>query len=193
VLKAKTFTGGHHQTPSKQKTMSKKLSVEQHKALGNYKPSRHDKPAAEPPTSNVMQGRPKRPSYLSDEAKREWQRLTSLLSERGSLTPADASALTLHCEVWSRWLDCQRQLRKDGVVITVKFFSKAGEEVTALKQHPCLRVAQQCEASLRQSLHSFGLTPAARERITPAAEPPPAPQPYTGMTAADIMNQGKKS
>jgi P27 family predicted phage terminase small subunit len=168
--------------------MSKKLTVEQHKALGNYKPSRHDKPAPEQPASNVMQGRPKRPSYLSDEAKREWLRLIPLLEQRGSLTPADASALTLHCEVWSRWLDCQRQLKKDGVVITVKFFSKAGEEVTALKQHPCLKVAQQCESSLRQSLHSFGLTPAARERITPAAEPPAESKPYTGISAADIMS-----
>jgi P27 family predicted phage terminase small subunit len=172
--------------------MSHKLSPEIHKLLGTFKATRHTNQAPEAPGSNVMQGRPKRPSSLSPDARREWNKLVPQLEARGSLTPADGPALLLHCEIWARWLNCQRQLQKDGMVITTTFFSKSSEERTALKQHPCLKVAQQCEASLRQSLHSLGLTPAARERVTPAAEKPPKPDEHSGVSAADIMSFGKK-
>jgi P27 family predicted phage terminase small subunit len=103
------------------------------------------------------------------------------------LTPADCMALTLHCELVARWLDCQRQLKKDGTVISVKFFSKSGEEVSSMKPHPALKISQDCERSLRQSLHSFGLTPQSRQIIKPAAaEPKPEP-----LSAAEILF-GKK-
>jgi len=157
--------------------MSKKLSVEVHKFLGTYKASRHANQATEAPGSAVMQGRPKRPSSLSPEARKEFNRLVTQLEARGSLTPADGPALLLHCEIWARWLNCQKQLQKDGVVISVTFFSKDGSERTALKQHPALKIAQDCERSLRQSLHSFGMTPNSREKVTPAApEQKPDPQ-----------------
>jgi P27 family predicted phage terminase small subunit len=172
--------------------MSHKISPEIHKLLGTFKATRHANQAPEAPGSTVMQGRPKRPSSLTPDARREWNRLVPQLEARGSITPADGPALLLHCEIWARWLNCQKQLQKDGVVITTTFFSKSGEERTALKQHPALKIAQDCERSLRQSLHSFGMTPQSRERVTPAAEPPkPAPE-HSGVSAADIMSFGKK-
>jgi P27 family predicted phage terminase small subunit len=149
--------------------MTHKLSPEVHKLLGTFKATRHGNKAPEASGSSVMQGRPKRPSSLSPDARREWNRLVPQLEARGSLTPADGPALLLHCEIWARWLNCQSQLQKDGVTITTTFFSKSGEERTALKQHPCLKIAQDCEKSLRQSLHSFGMTPQSREKVTPAA------------------------
>jgi P27 family predicted phage terminase small subunit len=158
--------------------MSKRLTPKQHELNGTFQPCRHANQAPEPPgTSTVTQGRPKRPSSLSPDARREWNRLVPQLEARGSLTPADGPALLLHCEIWARWLDCQRQLQKHGVVIEQKFFSKSGEECTAMKQHPALKIAQDCERSLRQSLHSFGMTPQSREKVTPAAaEPKPEPK-----------------
>jgi P27 family predicted phage terminase small subunit len=157
--------------------MSQKLSPEIHKLLGTFKATRHGNQAPEAPGSTVMQGRPKRPSSLSPEARKEFNRLVTQLEARGSLTPADGPALLLHCEIWARWLNCQRQLQKDGTVITQTYFSKDGSERTALKQHPALKIAQDCERSLRQSLHSFGMTPNSREKVTPAApEHKPDPQ-----------------
>jgi P27 family predicted phage terminase small subunit len=157
--------------------MSHKLSPEIHKLLGTFKATRHGNQAPEASGSTVMQGRPKRPSSLSPEARKEFNRLVTQLEARGSLTPADGPALLLHCEIWARWLNCQKQLQKDGVVISVTFFSKDGSERTALKQHPALKIAQDCERSLRQSLHSFGMTPNSREKVTPAApEQKPDPQ-----------------
>jgi P27 family predicted phage terminase small subunit len=172
--------------------MSKRLTATEHKRRGTYQPCRHAKPGQDAqPSTTAIQGRPKRPAYLSDEARKEWNRLTPLLQQRGSLTPADATALTLHCEVFARWLDCQRQLKKDGATITVTFFSKSGETMTAMKPHPALKIAQDCERSLRHSLDSFGLTPVARERVTPARQPEAEPSTGDGSFEDFMRARGK--
>ena len=111
---------------------------------------------------------PRMPSYLSPEARREWRRLLPLLIERGSLTAGDAQGLALHCETFARWVKCQKQINIEGLMQTVTVLDKHGEKVTRTKPHPCLKIAQDCERSLRVSLASMGLTPQSREKIIPA-------------------------
>jgi len=111
---------------------------------------------------------PKMPSYLSTDARKEWRRLLPLLMERGSLTAGDAQGLALHCETFARWVTCQRKINDEGLMQTVTVLDKHGEKVTRTKPHPCLKIAQDCERSLRVSLASMGLTPQSREKIIPA-------------------------
>jgi len=87
---------------------------------------------------------------------------------RGSLTAGDAQGLALHCETFARWVTCQKQINEEGLMQTVTVLDKHGEKVTRTKPHPCLKIAQDCERSLRVSLASMGLTPQSREKIIPA-------------------------
>jgi P27 family predicted phage terminase small subunit len=112
---------------------------------------------------------PKMPSYLSTgDARREWRRLLPLLTERGSLTAGDAQGLALHCETFARWIACQKQITAEGLMQTTSVLDRHGAQVTRTKPHPCLRIAMDCERSLRISLASMGLTPQSREKIVPA-------------------------
>ncbi len=112
-----------------------------------------------------VRAKPKLPKYLSPAARKEWRKLLPLLMERGSLTAADAAALAMHCELFSRWLDCQRRITEEGVTQDVTVLDKNGTPVTRTKPHVALRIAQDCERSLRASLRELGLTPASRERV----------------------------
>jgi P27 family predicted phage terminase small subunit len=107
------------------------------------------------------------PEHLSVEAKREWRKVLPLLLERGSLTQADASVVSLYCECFARWLEAKRDVEQHGLVVTVTTLDKRGEQVQNRKQNPALRIAQDCERSLRTYLRELGLTPAARERVLP--------------------------
>jgi P27 family predicted phage terminase small subunit len=107
------------------------------------------------------------PSYLSPDARREWRRLLPLLISRGSLTAGDSQGLSLHCETFARWVQCQKQINEEGLMQTVTVLDKHGEKVTRTKPHPCLKIAQDCERALRVSLASMGLTPQSREKIIP--------------------------
>jgi P27 family predicted phage terminase small subunit len=130
---------------------------------------------------------PKMPSYLSTDARKEWRRLLPLLMNRGSLTAGDAQGLALHCETFARWVKCQKQINEEGLMLAVTVLDKHGEKVTRTKPHPCLRIAQDCERSLRVSLASMGLTPQSREKIIPAKPVEEKP-----VTAFDLMMKAKE-
>jgi P27 family predicted phage terminase small subunit len=87
--------------------------------------------------------------------------------ERGSLTAGDSQGLALHCECIARWIACQKQINQEGLMQTVTVLDKHGEKISRSKAHPCLKIAQDCERSLRVSLASLGLTPQSREKIVP--------------------------
>ena len=141
-----------------------RLSEAHHKLVGSTYRDRSKKPE-----SNLSADVPKMPSYLSTgDARREWRRLLPLLTARGSLTAGDSQSLALHCETFARWIACQKQINQEGLMQTVTVLDKHGDKVTRTKPHPCLRIAQDCERSLRVSLASLGLTPQSREKIVPA-------------------------
>jgi P27 family predicted phage terminase small subunit len=49
------------------------------------------------------------PKTLTPAAKREWKRIVPLLEERGTLSRADSTAMTLYCETWARWQEAQQE------------------------------------------------------------------------------------
>jgi P27 family predicted phage terminase small subunit len=118
--------------------------------------------------SKVSADVPKMPSYLSPDGRKEWRRLLPLLTERQSLTAGDAQGLALHCECFARWVACQKKINEEGITQTVTVLDKSGHPVTRTKPHVCLKIAQDCERSLRISLASLGLTPMSREKVIPA-------------------------
>ena len=118
--------------------------------------------------SKLTAGKPKMPTHLSAEARREWKRVMPFLLERGSLTEADATALSLHVEVHSRWLQAKKDVEQRGLMVDVTVLDSNGQPVVTRKVNQSLKIAQDCERALRVSLRELGLTPATRERVLPA-------------------------
>jgi P27 family predicted phage terminase small subunit len=129
-------------------------------------------PANVPALSQILKGKPKMPQYLNADARREWRKLLPMLMERGSLTAADACALALHCSTVARWIACTKQLDAEGLTQTVTVLDSNGAPTTRTRPHVALKIAQDCEKSLRQSLTMLGLTPASREKVKPTKKEP---------------------
>jgi P27 family predicted phage terminase small subunit len=144
--------------------VSRRCLTPQEHALKGTRPTR-----AKPETpSNVQASRPKLPSHLTKEARREWKRVLPLLLRRGSLTESDGTALALYAETFARWVSAKRELDERGIVCDVVVLNSNGQAVTVRKPNPALRIAENCERSLGKFLKELGLTPASRERVKPA-------------------------
>jgi P27 family predicted phage terminase small subunit len=65
-------------------------------------------------------GAPDCPDYLDDVARKEWDRLTSILIAMKVLTEADYIALANLCQAYSTLMNAQKQLNKTGILYESK-------------------------------------------------------------------------
>lgn len=117
-----------------------------------------------PPVPAAM---PYAPKFVNAEAKREWNRMVSILLGMGLYTEVDHAALAMYCQAWGRWVDAEQKLKQTGMVLTSK-------ETGVVYQNPYLSIANKAWAQMRQMLSEFGLSPAERSRLhtpTPDDEP----------------------
>ena len=120
-------------------------------------------------------GIPAVPAHLSNEAKVEWGRIASQLNDIGLLTQVDRAALAAYCQAWADWVEAEEQLRRYGKVVKspVKTVTRrsGGAEVTETSggfpmQSPFLSIRNRALEIMHKFLTEFGMTPAARSRIT---------------------------
>ncbi len=109
-------------------------------------------------------GLPRCPAQLSEEAKREWKRISKELATLGLLTRLDRAALAAYCQAWGRWLEAEERLRQHGVIVK----SPNGFPV----QSPYLAVANKAMAQMSKLLVEFGLSPSSRSRIQSPTDDP---------------------
>ncbi len=102
-------------------------------------------------------GIPRCPEHLSDEAKREWRRVSGSLAEMGLLSRIDRAALAAYCQAWGRWVEAEEALRKYGVMIK----SPSGFPM----QSPYLAIANKAMEQMRAMLTEFGMSPSSRTRV----------------------------
>jgi len=133
-------------------------------------------PAPKPTALKVLQGNPGKralpkgeprpargkvpaaPRWLGEEARREWRRVARALHGAGLLTEADHDALALYCETFASWRRAEEQVRMKGEVVRT-----AGGNVI---QNPYLSIANRAKKDALLLLREFGMTPAARSRIS---------------------------
>jgi P27 family predicted phage terminase small subunit len=97
---------------------------------------------------------PECPAFLSEEGKREWNRVAARLFGQGVLTEVDRAALACYCEAWAEFAACcEVEPETEFVAIWVKRKNDAA-------------------ARIKQFASEFGMTPSARSRVTktPAAD-----------------------
>ena len=114
-------------------------------------------------------GRPRCPEWLGIEARKVWKRLVATLDGMGLLTAADADAIAAYAQTYVRWRKAEEFLERHGEVYPLR--DEKGQ-IRCMQQFPQVAIARGLLQVLRAYQQEFGLTPAARSRITLPAEGP---------------------
>jgi len=100
---------------------------------------------------------PRKPPILRGKAATEWYRISKLLFDLEILTELDSTALAIYCQSWATWLDAEKAINKQGMVIK----TQTGRTIT----NPYISIANKAAENMRKFLSEFGMTPASRTRI----------------------------
>ena len=104
---------------------------------------------------------PKRPSWLTGEGRKMWDRLAPKLEKVGLLTEVDGEAFAAACQSWKDYVDCQKVIKKHGR--TYKYKNQGGFENET--ERPEVKAANKALEQFRSFCREFGLTPASRAKI----------------------------
>ena len=112
------------------------------------------------------------PEWLDAESRKTWERLSGQLGDR--LRPTDANVLARYCQLWVRWMECQRIIESEGMIYAIR---KIGLEDT-YRARPEVGIADKLAGQLLSLERELGLTPAARARagVPPKAKAEPNPK-----------------
>lgn len=118
-------------------------------------PSKRPRNANEPKPCPVL---PDPPKHLSKAAKKEWKSISEQLYRLNLLTEVDVNALAMYCESWASYLTAVAYVQENG-----SFFTTAQGY---MQTHPMATEVKAQAALLLKLAAQFGLTPAARARLS---------------------------
>lgn len=120
---------------------------------------------------------PSPPKHLSQEAKKEWKRITPLLEELGLISGLDRTALALYCQAVGRLAELETafngmvaRLVEQGVDYADAVY-QASYAVTPsgyAQQSVIVQLLGKHREQVNRYLAHFGLSPAARGRVQPS-------------------------
>lgn len=105
---------------------------------------------------------PEAPSWLSDEGKKEWQRVTEYLVENNLIASCDLGILAMYCNEMAVYIESEQQLRKNSRMIAYK--DEKGK-VKHAQQVPLQIIARKALDSATKLAAEFGFSPSSRTRI----------------------------
>jgi len=117
------------------------------------------------------------PKHLAGAARKEWKRITPLLEELGLISGLDVAALALYCQSYGRLVELETAFNKRVDVQTSagKTLPEAVAEVSTgvtpsgyQQQSVLVQLIRSHREEVNRYLAHFGLSPAARARVTPS-------------------------
>jgi P27 family predicted phage terminase small subunit len=132
--------------------------------------------AAEPPDA---------PLFLVGYAADEWDRVAGWLHLMGLLSALDVMPLAAYCQAYAHWRTAEEVLAamaaKDPVSAGLLIRSQGGDAI----QNPLVGVARRAAADMVRYAGEFGMSPAARARISAGVgfEPPAGSGKFDGLIA----------
>jgi P27 family predicted phage terminase small subunit len=122
---------------------------------------------------------PSVPKHLGTEARREWKRITPLLEELGLISGMDRAALSLYCQAYGRLVELETAFKgkvelvmdKDKLSYADAVYrcSYAKAPKTGYEQQSVIvQLIRSHREEVNRYLGHFGLSPAARARVTPS-------------------------
>ena len=123
-----------------------------------------EKQAREPKPAD---GLPKCPEHLKGYARGAWNRWRKQLQAMDLDRAPDAQALECACQAYQDVAECYKMITKQGRVLPRRARDGAGNwVVVCLMTHPAVRQRNQAMMIMKAFCDEFGLTPAARTRLS---------------------------
>ena len=131
---------------------------------------------------------PDAPAHLDDDGKSEWYRICEGLHYMGILSEDDRNALAAYCSSYSLWAQSWRAIKgmqKEGVLGSGLMIKTTNGNMI---QNPLVGTANSAARDMVKYAAEFGLTPAARAKISMN---PQGPQKKKGIQG--LIYGGKKA
>lgn len=127
------------------------------KKRGTYRPSRAAKNEVQ-----VTLGRPDMPEWIARDpvAREEWEHIAPILEQARVLSEPDKAMLADYCAAHSLAVNATIRYMKEGIIPRRKRGAKM------MHVHPMIRVAQEARTQAMRLGVEFGLSPAARSRVS---------------------------
>ena len=132
----------------------RKLPTNIKRLKGTLRPHRENQQEVQPEACL-----PPCPSFLSDEAKKEYRRLGRELLALRLISKVDRAALAMYCELYSKWSQAELMLKTEGLMTS----TPNGYE----QPSPWYAIAKQSMEMMMKLTSEFGMTPASRSRVVP--------------------------
>lgn len=121
---------------------------------------------------------PAPPQHLGKEARKEWKRITPLLEDLGLISGLDRTALALYCQASGRLAELEKAFNNkvdlavanDGLSYEDAVFA-ASHSITPsgyAQQSVLVQLIRRNREEVNRYLQHFGLSPAARGRVSPS-------------------------
>ena len=140
------------------------------KGRGNGTDSGGRKVAAPPPFRRIA---PNPPSWLSREAKAEWQRVVPGLQRLDLLKEEDRATLAAYCETWSTYVLATREVAATGLTIPKIITSRDGSTTEQTVANPSVAIARDAGKELRAWATHYGLTPSSESALSKGGDDGP--------------------
>jgi P27 family predicted phage terminase small subunit len=142
------------------------------------------RPVRPEPQPVIAESPPDAPSYLVGYACDEWYRLAPELHRLGLLTLLDVTALAAYCWAYMHWPTAEEALARmaERDQTTSGLLVKRADGNAG--QNPLLSISRKAAADMVRYASEFGLSPAARARISAGVGYEPAgPGKFDGLLA----------
>lgn len=155
-------------------------------ARGTIRPDRDGEPGEVVDLGTPEPGTTPAPDWLDKESRGEWARVVPLLERARVLSAADYSQLASYCAAHGQAVKAQRRLNREGLTVR-----RGNGSIAA---NPLITVAKESRSQALRIAIEYGLTPAARTRISEVGDAPNIPDaPTVGApTAAEKFLFGGK-
>lgn len=114
---------------------------------------------------------PSCPQHLGTEARAEWKRITPHLRRLGLISQIDRAALTGYCHAWGEYVWAQQRIKDLNKDDPTGSRGRVWDTPSGYKQISVpMQIANRALEQMTKFLAEFGMSPAARSRVT-ASDP----------------------
>lgn len=117
-------------------------------------------------------GIPECPQHLDEIAREEWKRVAPILEKMGTLTRVDRTIFAGYCQLYSRWIAIENELKENALLTEKHTVDGAGVEHIEVKQNPLVIMARQTLQQIRGFCSELGMTTTSRARISIGGKSP---------------------
>lgn len=125
--------------------------------------NRKDRANPAEPKAGMLRADAPPPDWLSERGREAWTDLLPLLRGMKVATVADPTALALLCDALAEYVEARSVVAEQGAIYWTR------GKVEMQRTHPAVAIAQDAWRRAKTMLSEFGLTPAARSRVSSAS------------------------